>query len=250
MVLFSRAEGVQDYFDVGVLGYGAYPHKPKGLISSLGDKNNHGVINCLNTKQVLSPISQVQQATIRVEDRTKKVSDGAGGLVDVAVKFPVWVDEYASGGTPMLTALVAVAQELAQWCDNHPNSYPPIILHITDGVPTDSETNQLIEVASAIKELATDDGGILLFNAHTSEEVNDPIKFPTTSSNLPNQYSEALFEMSSGLPKQLIDAANEFYSGAVKENAKGFLFNANAEDIIQFLDIGTRTTQSIGEQQV
>jgi hypothetical protein len=40
----------------------------------------------------------------RVETRTKKVSDGAGGLVDQAVKFPIWFDAVASGGTPMCGA--------------------------------------------------------------------------------------------------------------------------------------------------
>ena len=39
----------------------------------------------------------------------------------------------------MRKGIVAAAQEVAQWCDAHPNSYPPTVLHVTDGEASDGD---------------------------------------------------------------------------------------------------------------
>src|SRR5829696_4602942 len=86
----AKDEGVRDYFEIGVIGYGASVGPAFGGALSGRD---------------LVPISQVATSPARIEDRSKKVDDGAGGLVDQTVKFPVWFDPTASGGTPMVQAL-------------------------------------------------------------------------------------------------------------------------------------------------
>src|SRR5690349_22397966 len=62
----SKDEGVRDYFDVGVIGYG------KSVATALAGANEH---------VPLMPISRLADAPLRVEDRVQKVPDGAGGLV-------------------------------------------------------------------------------------------------------------------------------------------------------------------------
>src|ERR1051326_2009491 len=84
----SKDEGVRDYFDVGVIGYGC-----------------KGVMPAMAGPQARGRISQLANAPLRVEDRVQKVPDGAGGLVEQTVKFPIWVDPRAEGGTPMAQAL-------------------------------------------------------------------------------------------------------------------------------------------------
>ena len=51
------------------------------------------------------PISEVAANPARVDERVRKVEDGTGGLVDQKVKFPIWFDPMANGGTPMCQAL-------------------------------------------------------------------------------------------------------------------------------------------------
>src|SRR2546429_2656566 len=41
----------------------------------------------------------------RIEDRAKKSDDGAGGVMDQTVKFPVWFDPYSKGGDRKSTRL-------------------------------------------------------------------------------------------------------------------------------------------------
>ena len=87
----TRAEGTRNYFEVGVLGYS-------------GSAAENGLAGTLSSA-VLHPISQIEANPLRVENRTKRVDDGAGGLVDQSIKFPVWFESKASGGTPMCTAI-------------------------------------------------------------------------------------------------------------------------------------------------
>ncbi|MGL5005578.1 MAG: VWA domain-containing protein, partial [Casimicrobium sp.] len=115
----AKADGVRDYFDIGVIGYGG-----SGATNALAGK--------LAT-QILNPVSQLESSPIRIEERRRKMDDGAGGIVEQTVKFPIWFEPKADGNTPMCDAITAAAAELAAWCDAHPNSYPPTVLHITDG---------------------------------------------------------------------------------------------------------------------
>ena len=57
--------------------------------------------------------------------------------MDQTVKFPVWFDPKSLGGTPMRAALSKTMETVAGWCEDPRDSYPPTILHVTDGQSTD-----------------------------------------------------------------------------------------------------------------
>src|SRR5579884_1283280 len=118
----AKSEGVRDYYHVGVLGYGA--------------KVGPAFSGPLAGRELV-PISEIADNPARVEERSKKVDDGAGGLVDQTVKFPIWFDAVCKGGTPMCAALDAAATILSGWLAQHPDSFPPIVINITDGESTD-----------------------------------------------------------------------------------------------------------------
>lgn len=221
----TKAEGVRDYFDIGVLGYGGT-----------------GVDNCFAGAlggSVLNPISAIEQSPLRVEDRKKKMDDGAGGILETSVKFPVWFEPKASGGTPMREALTRAAEELVAWCDAHPDSYPPTVLHVTDGESTDGDPE---EIANHLTQIQTNDGAVLMLNIHVSTLGADAIRFPASASGLPDEYAKMLFRMSSQLPEHLIRFAQE-KGHTVGIESRGFMFNAEAPEIVDFFDIGTRASQ-------
>ena len=71
----AKSEGVRDYYHVGVIGYGA---------------NGVGAAFSGNlTGENLVPISAIANNPARIEERTKNVSDGAGGLIETNVKFTI-----------------------------------------------------------------------------------------------------------------------------------------------------------------
>lgn len=221
----TKSEGVRDYFEVGVIGYGGQGVS-NGFSGSLG-------------AQVLNSVTAIEQNPTRVEDRKKKMDDGAGGIVETTVKFPVWFEPRADGGTPMRAALTKAAEELAAWCDAHPESYPPTVLHVTDGEAGDGDPE---EIALSLAQLRTNDGPVVVMNIHVSALASDTIKFPSSESGLPDSYAKLLFRMSSPLPQNLADyAKGKGYN--VSSEARGYMFNAEAGEIVDFFDIGTRASQ-------
>jgi len=221
----TKSEGVRDYFEVGVIGYG-------------GSGVANGFSGFLAAK-ALNPVSAIEQNPIRVEDRKKKMDDGAGGIVETKIKFPVWFEPKADGGTPMCEALAKAAEELVVWCDAHPDSFPPTVLHVTDGESTDGDPE---EIAGHLRQICTNDGEVLILNIHVSSIGADPIKFPSSDTNLPDNYAKLLFRMSNLLPEHLIHYAQE-KGYKVGTESRGFMFNADAVVIVEFFDIGTRASQ-------
>jgi len=221
----TKSEGIRNYFEIGVLAYG-----------------DGGVYNGFQgplSSQVLNPISEIEASPLRLEERKKKVPDGAGGLIEQTIKFPVWFEPQAGGGTPMCEAIARAAEEIAVWCDAHPESYPPTILHITDGESTDGNPEPL---AAQLGQIQTNDGPILMFNLHLSSSEANSIAFPSSEQALPNGFAKMLFRVSSVLPEHLIKYAQELGNSVVME-ARGFIFNGDAADIVDFFNIGTRASQ-------
>ena len=216
----AKEEGVRDYFHVGVIGYGM--EVGPSFVGTLSGRD-------------LVPISEVG-GSARMETRTKKISDGAGGLVEVEVKFPIWFEAVANGGTPMCAALNEAHRIIKGWLDTHPNCFPPVVINITDGESTDGDPTG---AAAALRALASSDGETLLFNLHLSALKSRTIEFPSSEAGLPDQYAKGLFQMSSQLTPFMVSVAKQqgFQAG---EGARGFVLNATLEVAIQFLDIGTR----------
>ncbi|MFN8450080.1 MAG: hypothetical protein U0521_16235 [Anaerolineae bacterium] len=89
-----------------------------------------------------------------------------------------------------------------------------------------------------MRALKSSDGDVLLFNVHLSSKGGSSFEFPSSESELPDQYAKQLFNMSSPLPEHIRSAAAENFP--VSENSRGFVFNADIVAVIRFLDIGTR----------
>jgi hypothetical protein len=216
----TKSEGPRDYYHVGVIGYGA--QVGPAFSGALAGKD-------------LVTISEIANSPARIEDRAKKVTDGAGGLVDQTVRFPIWIDPVANNGTPMCKALSNAHSILSQWVPQHMSSFPPTVIHITDGESTDGDPTP---VAESIKNLNTDDGNVLLFNIHFSSNRARPISFPDNETGLPDQYAQLLFRISSVLPDHIREEAKRDYS--ISEGSRGFAFNADIVELIKFVEIGTR----------
>lgn len=219
----AKGEDVRDYFDVGVMGYGQTCGP--ALQGPLAGRD-------------FVPISELAFNPARVEDRTRKISDGAGGVVDQSFQLPVWVDPVHAGGTPMCAALGAAKAALEAWVGSHANSYPPTVVHVTDGESTDGAPASL---ASGIRALSTSDGSAVLLNLHLSSTNGRPVTFPSSDAELADQFARVLFDMSSPLPDRIRkEAASEGYP--VNDASRGFAFNADLVETVRFIDIGTRVS--------
>ncbi len=217
----AKAEGVRDYYYVGVIGYG----------EKIGPAFGGALAG-----QELVPISQVADNPVRIEERTKKVDDGAGGLIEQKVKFPIWFDPVGNKGTPMREAFTMANGVLSKFIGDHPHCFPPVVIHISDGESTDGDpTDAMRQVTS----LTSDDGNVMLFNLHISDKAAQPIPFPTSVAGVPDPFAQLLFNTASELTPFMLNVAKE-QGFNVQSGSKGFVFNGDLTLVIQALDIGTR----------
>ena len=229
----SRGMDVRDYFHIGIIGYKT-DYTGTAAIASL--------LNGTAPQQPFLPISQVVEQA-EIEERQAKESDGAGGLVEVTRRFPVWVHPTAEYGTPMCQTLDLASRAIQDWITQNPDSFPPIVINISDGMPTDGDP---VISAQQITELQTSDGNALIFNIHLSNINAIPCQYPGSVTEVPqgDEYAPMMFRMSSILPESSRRQAASL-DLPVNENSRGYVFNANMESLVQFLDIGTRAASNL-----
>jgi len=154
---------------------------------------------------------------------------------------PIWVRPYASGGTPMTKAFENAQRLCSDWINwgNHRECHPPIIINITDGEATDAGSNfyLLKNQVDQLKNLRTNYGSVIVLNIHISTRSGDKLLFPSEV-NSRERFDKLLFEISSPLNENMIRIAKQ-KGYNIGENAKGYVFNGNASDLINFLNIGT-----------
>lgn len=222
----AKADGVRDYFHVGIISYGGEVRP--GLGGKLAGKT-------------IVPISEIANNPIRVEQRKRTVDDGAGGLVEQTIKFPIWFETQTAKGTPMSTAFERAGLVIEQFLAKYPNCYPPMVINLTDGEPTDANP---LAAAQKLCGLASNDGNVVLFNAHLSSTNAAPILYPSDEKDLPDAFARMLFRISSLFPPPLRDAARS-EGFIVDEMSRGFVFNGDLVSVIRFLEIGTRVASKL-----
>jgi Mg-chelatase subunit ChlD len=218
-VLRATAEnGVRHRYDIGVLGYG------------IGEE---GVQSAFGTD--LAPIDEIATMPKPPQARVVYQPDGRGGVVEREIELPIWLEPAAKGKTLMYEAFQRALEAAREWTSQHKDSFPPIIINITDGGFTKNDPTPLV---FEIQELTTEAGNALVFNCHISEEQREVVMYPGPSraENFEKRMRQ-LYEMSSVLPEPMRKRALEKGYNA-EEGARGYVFNADAASLYDFLEIG------------
>jgi hypothetical protein len=208
IITCSKADGVRNYFDVGVIGYGR----------SVGPAWSGPLAG-----QFLVPIREVA-------DRFARLS----GALDNA---PIWVEPVAGGATPMCEALALCHSLLYGFIARNPYCFPPVVVHITDGEATDGNPAKAL---AAMTELGSHNGPVMLFNVHlsSSREVR-PTSFPDTAEGLADPFARLLFERASRL-SLFMQAVAWNHGLTLSREARAFVLNADPSMMVLALEIGTR----------
>jgi hypothetical protein len=154
---------------------------------------------------------------------------------------PIWIKPYSESVTPMTKAFENAKRLCKDWINwgNHRDCHPPIIINITDGAATDAGYNfkTLKNQVEQIKSLRTNYGAVNILNIHISTRLGDQLLFPNEVST-DDRLERLLFDMSSSLDENMIRIAQQ-KGYDIRQNAKGYVFNGNSLDLINFLNIGT-----------
>ncbi|MBE7433154.1 MAG: VWA domain-containing protein [Anaerolineales bacterium] len=181
-------------------------------------------------------IGDIAKSPARVEQIMRKVPDGAGGLVDMPWEMPIWIEPAFANGTPMAEAFELAHAEADKWVKDHTDSFPPVLINITDGQPNDM--SKALSAAKELMKLRSNDGNLLLLNAHIQQAAGGEILLPISETGLQDEFSKFLFSISSELPETTL--TNAKMAGFNPEGAaRGFVYKAGAETLVKLLSFGS-----------
>lgn len=156
--------------------------------------------------------------------------------------LPIWITPIANCNTPMTRAFTNAKMLCNDWINwgNHRDCHPPIIINITDGAATDGgfNNNQLRNEVEQIKRMGTNYGAINILNIHISTFNREHILFPSDTSGIYDGNARLLYDLSTPLNENMIRIAQQ-KGYNIQQGAKGYVFNGNANDLINFFNIGT-----------
>ena len=174
----------------------------------------------------LNKLSELAQNTNIVTTK-RKISDGAGGFVEVEENMWVFVTPMSKGKIPMSAAIEEAYIGAKLFVEHYTDSCPPVVVNITDGKSIDSLFDSAVK---KIKTLETTDGNLLLANVLISDSIKETYEFPNSEFSL---WGNKLAELSSQAPDSYLGEI-EYLGYDVKVDSKLFLCNSdNVELFIQ-----------------
>lgn len=220
----TRAGDIRNYYDIAVFQYSGDGIEP--VIAS--EDNNMVNISTLQDRMPLPVCYNIRQENDNI----------------IPISLNGWTTPKASGTAPMYEALAHIKNLVSKWCSDtfNRNSFPPIVINITDGCCSDAEDAELLDIASEIKSIGTYDGTALLLNVYLANEADysEQIQFPLVCDNFSEDHDcQLLYNMSSILPDELEVLIRDVYGYEVKREYKCFARNASICDILTLVDIGT-----------
>lgn len=191
-LICSTGESVRNYFHVGALGYCTRSNGAPVIGSAF--------CGPLRSLDPLLPIRDIfnNPAGLFLEDRTH-FDEESGESTPVQIEKLVWIHPVAAGWRPTDHAFSACHDILQAWCEQHPNCLPPLVVHFTTGLPTDTVTERY---ARLLCSLRTDYGNLILANCFVScSSDEEDLLFPATINQLRSREARFFFRISSPLPE-------------------------------------------------
>lgn len=220
-----REGGTYDYYDLAVLGYSG-----DGVYSLVSP---HG--------EFVSP-SRLAASGVRREKVVRERTLPSGRSVIAVTEHNVWIREKAAGITPMCGALREAARLVEWWCRRRQNaaSYPPTVINITDGEPSDGSDDDVRAIAARISRTGTADGNTLLVNIHLARSGSAaPVMFPSSPDQLPDhKYARLLWDISSEMPATYNDSIASARPGVLPP-FRGMAWGSHIGELAAMMNIGS-----------
>ncbi len=228
-----RHDGIRDYYDIAIIGY-----SNENVKSMLGDNPNRPFIS----------IAELAARSVKIQSRIVERVTPAGASAPYKVDTPMWVEPLASGNTPMYGALCCIFDALRSWCaePNNRDSFPPIVINITDGESTDCSTEDLKAISKRIRSLKTADGEIFMINIHIAATgTAGSTIFPTLKEveTISHRKTRELCQISSVMPEPFNELICELKGVPTGRDFVGMSHNTSIEELITILNIGTMSVK-------
>ncbi len=113
-------------------------------------------------------------------------------------KMPIWVEPYYGFRTQCAKRCGWLGDHIFQWTATFQESFPPIVINVTDGMVTDSpyQGAGLTEWAKWLTTIQTADGPALVLNAFLSPSQASVVSFPSRGTRFRNRATALLNQQS------------------------------------------------------
>ncbi len=223
-----RHDGVRDYYDVAVVGYSG------AGVKSMLSPNDEPFVS----------IVDLAARDVEIKSHTIERSSLSGVTFSHTISTPEWIIPLHTGETPTFEAFSYCYDNTKKWCSNIENyeSFPPIIINITDGESTDCSPSELKTISSKLRSLTTSDGNVFVINIHlASSPEHQSILFPTIDEveMCTDSKAKHLSQASSIMPQIYNDLICEMRGIKSQTDFVGVSYNSSIAELITILNIGT-----------
>lgn len=225
------------YFDIAVIGYGSEAYSAWN-----GDLEGRDFVGPEEIRS--KPYDKVP---VTVTERSRK------GVREKTVEKPQWMKARHDGRCTHLHKAVKRAEGLLdEWMKRHQNEdcYPPCVINITDGDYNGCSDAQMAQYANQLKSMFTNDGNVLFFNIHTTNQRCEEMVFPAQALDLgDNAAGQKLFSLSSLLPLNYNEQLRQIFGDRepdIRYRAMGV--NAGMERLVKMMKVGTLTSMNVTNQ--
>ena len=153
---------------------------------------------------------------LRIEESEERISNGAGGIIEVEHERPILFEHQASKDSTLLPVLTRTAEIISLWQLAHvSSSMPPIVLNFSRG---DFETADIEQGTAALDQDTT------FYNVVLTESDHVTVSCPDTAENINHPAIVSLWESSSLLlhAEQLAEE-----KAGVEPGSRGLVVNGN-----------------------
>lgn len=223
----TREGQVRNYYDIGVIAYSG--SSIYSMLNSDIENPFVGVDRLRNNEsgewvklKLLSNFSSME-SIMKCDDSTILVAP--------------------NGRTPMYEALYYTNEAIKRWCARPESldSYPPTVIHLTDGHSTDCNIESIRYISQNIMDNRVKDGKTLLFNILLDPRRSRELTFPTDE-EVEEYRSPLLTTMalsSSKIPERYMRVVNTLRKEPTNEDCRGFGVASSVSQIATMMSIGT-----------
>lgn len=229
LIMRSFRDGeYRHYYDIALVGYS-------------GDE----VYSLLGREMTFYPITTLATRDVRRTPYTLSYNTMHCGVQSFVEQVSQWVEPRSQGATPMHKMICVVTNMVNDWCAKAENveSFPPIVINITDGECSDANEEMLRIAAQRLKNSGTANGKTLFANIHISSDTNHaPILFPNIREvPLEIRHAHLMMDMSSVMPEPFHPYVRECRSSFAQPPYFAMGYNTSMSELVAMLNIGTRS---------
>ncbi len=224
----------QNYFDIGIFGYHS--------------DSVYSLLDFVDPGKKFFSVTELVNSVVKKRSTVKRRIDSKGDYFSFSSDTNWWTEAYSGGNTPTYTALKTVYCDITEWIKKHDRTecFPPIMIHISDGEPSDSSEEMLLNIADKIRSIETNNGNLIFLNVHLASYDGESIIFPESEKEIEQAHKNAklLYHMSSDMPVQFHDDIAAMKNTKITNKdakIKGVVYNASVVDLIKVLSVGTST---------